>query len=111
LHFSPEFSQKTLINYTFTHPTLSRNDATFLRLLKYVGVSSAGALFVGLSASAGIYQAKQRGDDFYLKQMDGPWFNANAKEFFRYACDIVSWGFKGVENGNESIYGFCELLG
>ncbi|KAI6184839.1 hypothetical protein M3Y97_00639300 [Aphelenchoides bicaudatus] len=78
--------------YVFRYNLVTGNDATFLRLLKYVGVSSAAALFVGLSASVGIYQAKMRGDEFYLKQMDGPWFNSRAKEFFRYACDIRDIG-------------------
>ncbi|KAI6196142.1 hypothetical protein M3Y94_01074100 [Aphelenchoides besseyi] len=61
-------------------------------LLKYTAVSSAASLFVGISAGVGIFQAKQRGFDYYLEQMDGPWFNEKAKRFLTYACDIRDIG-------------------
>ncbi|KAI6193448.1 hypothetical protein M3Y96_01018800 [Aphelenchoides besseyi] len=61
-------------------------------LLKYTAVSSAASLFVGCSAGVGIFQAKQRGFDYYMAQMDGPWFNEKAKRFLTYACDIRDIG-------------------
>lgn len=64
-------------------------------LAKYVAVAMCASLFVGCSAALGIYQAKQRGMQYYLDQFDGLSYNAELKKFFLYACDIVS-----VEGGN-----------
>ncbi|KAI6230254.1 hypothetical protein M3Y99_01080900 [Aphelenchoides fujianensis] len=76
--------------FLFRKDLITGSGATFHMLLKYTAVSSAASLFVGVSAAAGIWQAKQRGFEVYLQQMDGPWFNENAKTFFRYAADIAS---------------------
>lgn len=58
-------------------------------LAKYVLIAMCVALFTGSSAALGIYQAKQRGMQYYLDQFDGPTFNENVKKSFLYACDIV----------------------
>ncbi|KAI6233438.1 hypothetical protein M3Y99_00912700 [Aphelenchoides fujianensis] len=47
--------------FLFRKDLITGSGATFHMLLKYTAVSSAASLFVGVSAAAGIWQAKQRG--------------------------------------------------
>ncbi|KAI6230253.1 hypothetical protein M3Y99_01080800 [Aphelenchoides fujianensis] len=78
--------------YKFRYDLISsRTTEPLKQLAKYVAMSCGISLFVGLSASLGIYQAKQRGDAHYLAQLDGT-SNEGMKSQFRYAADIRDIG-------------------
>ncbi|KAI6185005.1 hypothetical protein M3Y97_00657900 [Aphelenchoides bicaudatus] len=79
-------------------------------LFKYVLVAMSAALFCGVSASFGIYQANQRGKQHYLDQMDGPTFNDNFKKYFLYACDIRDIGTIGFYGGGLVFTTICFWL-
>jgi hypothetical protein len=90
------FSHTTTEQCFFKLTIIFRSGTTWTSLLKTLCLTIPCGLFSGGALTIAIYQSKQRGDDYYKKLMDGPWFNDNARRYFMYACDIVScflWKF------------------
>jgi hypothetical protein len=89
----PLFTQKQYFSTVSNQFTLlfRKTHSPMRDLAKYVMIAMSAALFCGVSAAIGVYQAKQRGHQYYLDQFDGPMFNENVKKYFLYACDIVSY--------------------
>lgn len=76
--------------FKYRHDLITKPATSLTDLLKVIALTSLSGIFTGSSFAFAVYESKQRGKDYYLSLIDGPWFNENAtRNYFSYAVDIV----------------------
>ncbi|KAI6220022.1 hypothetical protein M3Y99_01631100 [Aphelenchoides fujianensis] len=85
--------------YKFRHDVLTNNSTSIRDLLKVLGLTSACGLFTGLSLVLAIHQTKERGDEFYIHQLDPNWREHPDLRYYMHAVDIRDAGGMGFFYG------------
>ncbi|KAI6184969.1 hypothetical protein M3Y97_00653900 [Aphelenchoides bicaudatus] len=97
--------------FKYRHDLITKTNTTWRALIKVIMFTVPCGLYSGVTLAYAIYQSRKRGDDYYKKLMDGPWFNTNAKKYFMYAVDIRDLGGQLLFYGSLLIsifwFGFC----
>ncbi|KAI6196305.1 hypothetical protein M3Y94_01093300 [Aphelenchoides besseyi] len=85
--------------YKFRHDILTRSEASLSHLLSVLALTIASGMFTGISLVVAIYQTKERGDEFYISQLNENWRQDNDLKYFMYAVDIRDIGAMGFFYG------------